>query len=148
MQLEFLEEDNDVEWYEDFWDKLLDILREKYSWGIKLKLSGYCHDYHLIYPTDLTSGSLTTRLIHKNGKKLVEATVILYPDLSVPFDEPNEDATFESDNIEELAEKLNDFALGIDRKIREKLVMNKDCKREEPDFPPALKDGAPNPQRR
>ena len=129
MGLGFLEEDNDdVEWYEDFWHKLLDVLREKYNWYIKLKLSGYCSDYHNIYPTDLTGGSLTTRLIHKNGKKLVEATILVWASVDMPFDEPNEDATFESDNIEELAKKLNEFALGIDKKIREKVIMNEDSK--------------------
>ena len=121
-------DNNDIEWYEDFWDKLIDILREKYDWGIKLKLSGYCLDYHLIYPTDLTCGSLTTRFIHKNGKKLVEATILVWASVDIPFDEPNEDATFESDNIEELAKKLNEFALEIDRKIREKVVTNEDSK--------------------
>ena len=130
---ELLEGCNDEEWYEDFWDKLYDTLEEQYGWGIKLKLSEYCSDFHYVYPTKLTSGSLTTKLVYKNGKKLVEATIIVGPDVGVPLDEPNENATFESDSVEELAGKLNDFVLKIDRKIREKLAMNKNYKGEECD---------------
>ena len=121
MRLGFLEEDSDEEWYEDFWGKLLDVLRNQHGWYIKLKLSGYCLDYHNICPTDLTSGSLTTRLVHKNGKRLVEATILVWASTDIPFDEPNEDAVFESDNVEELAKKLNEFALEVDKKIGEKL---------------------------
>ena len=122
---EYIEDDE--EWYEDFWDRLYDTLKEKYGWGIKLKVMGDCFDLHNIYPTDLTSGSLTTRLVHKNGKRLVEAMVIVGPSVSVPFDEPTEDAVFVSDDVEELAKKVNDFALSVDRKIREKVMKARDA---------------------
>jgi len=108
----------DINWYEKFWKKLIDILKEKYKWHIKLKVSSAWDDFHYVCPTKLTGGTLSTMLTYKNGKRVVTVMLTIYPDVD-DLDEPTDNITVESDNVEEVAEKLNQFAFKLDEKIRE-----------------------------